>query len=48
MVKSFDDLLSFLLDEVALCGEEGMRVLPHFHSRPYPKSVESQYRYKEK
>ena len=26
MVKSFDDLISFLLDEIALCGEEGTLV----------------------
>lgn len=24
MVRSFDDLIGFLLDEIALCGEEGM------------------------
>ncbi len=27
MVKSLDDLIRYLIDEIALCGEEGMMVL---------------------
>ena len=33
MVKSFDDLISFLLDEIALCGEEGTLALSFFSLR---------------
>ena len=27
MGRSFDDLIGFLLDEIALCGEEGMAAI---------------------
>ena len=33
MVKSLDHLISFLLDEIALCGEEGTSVLSVFSLR---------------
>ena len=34
MVRSLDNLISFLLDEIALCGEEGMSLTSLFSVRP--------------
>ena len=39
MVRSFDHLISFLLDEIALCGEEGMSLTSLFSVRPSMISV---------
>ena len=34
MVRSLDNLISFLLDEIALCGEEGKSASSLFTVRP--------------